>query len=72
MLINIRGLREKKMNKRLAVLMSLIMCLFVPSVCMASQGGGVPTFTKILAVVLIIIFILTSLIMIVFNNNNKK
>ena len=72
MLINIRGLREKKMNKRLAVLMSLIMGLFVPSVCMASQGGGVPTFTKILAVVLIIIFILTSLIMIVFNKNNKK
>ena len=72
MLINIRGLREKKMNKRLAVLMSLTMCLFVPSVCMASQGGGVPTFTKILAVVLIIIFILTSLIMIVFNKNNKK
>lgn len=67
-----RGLREKKMNKRLAVLMSIIMCLCVPSVCMASQGGGVPALTKILAVILIIIFIVTSLIMVVFNKNNKK
>ncbi len=60
------------MNKRLAVLMSLIMCLCVPSVCVASQGGGVPTFTKILAIILIIVFVVTSVIMVVFNKNIKK